>query len=448
MPLTIFLFSIIGLLGILILIATFKNPSFFWPLLIIISVGTGGLIIGGYPLVVDEFFLFFLLVGAFLSLFLARKKDILKEKRNPLSSFHLMIFYLFVFYMIFQTARGFFAWEGDLIQLGRWLLYYSMLGLLTFVLAQGRFSYFDKKKAVLLIYGTAFFYSLFYLFHGSLSELLRGVNRFSLQGYEWSGTSTATFPFLIASLSALFLLREKSLNYRLLGVSWLVLGIIVSIYYHSRVSLFAIVIFMVLIPFLFEISRKKKIIFLAIIILIAISLIWLIAGPRFKDYYEIAFQGEKKYEIWAREGGDIDRYMYARSALSAVQKDLKSFLFGYGLRAHRSVLIPYLQDFYDKYQKRFIAEEPVRAQSFNALLVDGGWIGMILFLSNFLIVALVIFQQKNDWRKLLLFSALPILFFWLFVTNLGDMLLLYLLIMPSGLLIKLSQDEPVPLNND
>lgn len=402
---------IVGFLGIFISIATFKNPRLFWPFLIIISVGTGGLFVGGYSLL-DEFLLGFLVLGSLFSLFLVKEFSKQEIEKNRIDSWHLWIFYSLIFYMIFQALRGLFLGSEDLIKISRWIIYYLILGLLAFILSRKPFAYFNKKEANIIICATAVFYLLAYLFHGTLSEIFREVNRYALQGVEWSGTSSATFPLLISSASAIFLIRDRDFLYRLFGVSLLILAIIVSIYYDSRSSLLAVSIFIFLLPFLFKIPRTKKIILFVMIILIVVPLMWSIAGQNFKDYYRVLFQGEKKYEVWHRQGGDIDRYLYFQAARKAVNENWKTFLFGYGMYSHRSVMVPFFQELADRYRLGILVEKPFRTEAFEVLLVDSGWFGILLFLTNlFILLWLILFQNKNPDRLILL-PVVFLIFFW------------------------------------
>lgn len=433
---------ITGLIGIFIIIVTAKKPQLFWPILIAVSVGTGGLLIGGYSIGgyfwVDEYFLGCLIAGALL----IKKVNLQDEKKDFVGRFHLTVFYLFIFYIIFQTVRGFFLWEGNLLKISRWIIYYSMLGVLAFLLSKKPFSSFNKKKAVLIIYISAFLYLLSYLMHGTLSGLVRGINWLNLQGLEWSGSAYATFPLVIAAASTIFLLKGKDISYRLLGGALLALGILISVYYSSRSSLLAVLTFVAFAPFVSKISLRKKIIILITFFFIALILVWSVAGYSIKNYYRILFGGGKKYEIWAKQGGDIDRYMHFRASIEALNKSCKNFFFGYGMYSHRLVLVPYLQELSNYYREGIIVEGPVRTESFEALLVDTGWIGISLLIMNFLMVIWQIYyKNKNYQESFTLFLVVLITFLWLFISNINDMVLLYLLIMPSGLILQLARQE-------
>jgi hypothetical protein len=449
MMIDIFLIIITFFIGIIILATVVKKPYLFWPILIAISVGTGGLLIGGYLIGgyfwVDEFLLGCLLVGTCVSV-LIKRTNLYGKRRNLTEKLHLWIFYIFIFYMVFQTIRGFFIWQEDLIKIVRWIIFYLMLGVLAFLLSRNPFSHFSKRSAVLIIFISAFLYLLSYLMHGTLSGLLRGINWLSLQGFEWSGSAYATFPLLIASVAAVFLVKEKKLYYILLGVALFALGIIVSVYYSSRVSLLVVLFFIVLLLFISKISLKKKVAILFFFFFIASTLIWQTAPKEIKNYYVVLFQGEKKYEIWKRQGGDIDRYMHFRASLDAVRTDWKTLLFGYGIYGHRSILVPYLQELSNRYRNGAIVEGPIRTTGFSALIVDAGWVGILLFAANFLLLGWQILYKNKNSEKFILVSAVSISFLWMLVSNIQDLVLLYFLIMPFGLIFQLNKTEEKEIN--
>lgn len=430
--------------GIVISVVVVKKPNFFWPILIVVSVGTTGLLIGGRLIGgyhwVDEFLLGCLLFGAVVVMW--RKKGIFlkKEEQNFASGLHLKVFFLFVSYMILQYVRGFFLWEGDIVKIIRWIIYFLMMGFLAFVLTRVFFSFLDKKKALSIISLSAFLYLFAYLIHGVISEVVRGINRYNLQSIEWSGTGYATFPLIIAAPAAIILLREKELFRRLLAISLLFLGILVSVYYESRVSLFAIVIFLLFLGFAMKISITKKIAIFLIFVLVSIILVGAVAKHGIWDYWTILTGGDKKYEIWGKQGGDIDRYIHLRASVDAVNKNWQTFLFGYGSYSHRSVLVPYIQKLADHYRLDVVVKSPVRTETFMALLVDVGWIGVMLFGMNFLFVLWFI-KKSRSTNKLILSLTVLITFLWLFAINIQDIILLYLLIMPNGLVLLLIRGE-------
>ena len=77
---------------------------------------------------------------------------------------------------------------------------------------------------------------------------------------------------------------------------------------------------------------------------------------------------------------------------------------------------------------------------FPALLIDTGWLGILLLIMNFLFVAYEIFSyNKRRFTTYLLWCSLSVTFLWLLVSNIQDIMLFYLMIMPGGLLALLSE---------
>jgi len=423
------LFVGIGITGAIV-----KKPDFFWLILIVISVGTAGLMIKGCCLI-DEYFLACLLLGILISV-LIKNICFCKEKHNFLDSFHILAFSFFIFYMIIQVMRGFWLW-GD-FRILRWLVYYLMLGVLSYIISKKPFLLFDARKISLIISLSAFFYFFFYLAHGILSQTVRGINWFDLQGVEWSGTSYAMFPVVIAIPAAIFLLKDRFLFYQLLGGLLLGLMVIVSFYYGSRISILTIFVFLLFGFISFVVKKPKKIIILTVLSLLTlITLVLFIIGSKnIMDYYRILFGN--RYEAWRQAGGDLDRYIHFRASFDAVNDNWSTLLFGYGIYSHRYILAPYLQKFVNRYLPGVVVEGITRTEGFTALLVDTGWIGLLLFTLNFLLVIVKNLLIKKSTNRILFILVVLITFCWLLISNIHDIILLYLLIMPSGLILQLT----------
>ena len=84
-------------------------------------------------------------------------------------------------------------------------------------------------------------------------------------------------------------------------------------------------------------------------------------------------------------------------------------------------------------------DEDVSTEAITNLLVDTGMVGLLLLLINFVLVALQIFRFKGNPNRNVLVLSLFIMFGWLFVINIVDVTLFYLMIMPYGFLIQLSR---------
>lgn len=434
-----FLITLLIFVGLVILGIAFKKPDLFWPILIVISVGTTGLLIKGYC-VIDEYFLLCFLLGFFASV-IFKKICLSRRSYNFLEVFHIIIFFLFIVYILIQVVRGFWIWDD--FKILRWFIYYLMLGVLAlFIILKEPSTVFNSRKASLIISLSAFIYFLSYLLHGLFSEIIRGISWFDLQGVEWSGTAYAMFPIIIAVPAGIFLLRDRVWFYRLLGEVLLGLIVVISFYYSSRVSLLTIFVFFLFMFASFIVKKPKKImIFTILIVLTLIILVLFVIGSKNVINYQKILFGNR-YEAWRQAGGDLDRYIHFRASFDAVDDNWSTLLFGYGIYSHRYVLAPYLQKLVNHYLPGVVVEGITRTEGFTALLVDTGWIGMLLFALNFLLVILKILSAHKlpSLDKIFLLLAVVITFCWLLISNIHDMILLYLLVMPSGLILQLTDN--------
>jgi len=92
-----------------------------------------------------------------------------------------------VVYMLIQSLHGIMLWQDWRII--RWVLYYSVLGALSFLLFRKSFPIPEGKKMALLVSLSALLYFGSYLAYGLFCENVRGIDRFTLQGIEWSGSA-------------------------------------------------------------------------------------------------------------------------------------------------------------------------------------------------------------------------------------------------------------------
>ncbi|MFH1656600.1 MAG: hypothetical protein ABH956_02380 [Candidatus Nealsonbacteria bacterium] len=433
--------TIIG--GVIVLGAVIFKPKLFWPALIIISVGTAGLKAKGTYSLTDEYLLFWLILAVIIVALIEKVRfgrkpvqiqltaetesggsiqnfiteNIGISKESFLERFHKWAFYLFILYMIVQSLRGFFIFQD--LRIVRWIVLYSILGLFAFILSKKPFSFFEGRKTALFITITALIYFLSYQVHGLFGELVRGINRFNLQGVEWSGTSKAVFPLIVALPAAIFLIGDHKWILKLLGISFIILAIINGFYYDSRISLILVFIFLLFLPFVIKVPKEVIIGFLIFLVFLG-SFIF--------------------YKIDAERQGDISRYVHFRAGFDTLGNNWETWLFGYGFYSHRFLLAPYLNKYYSHYDLGFVSGE-IRTESFTALTIDTGLIGLILLAINFLLSAIKISVMNIGYRKIIFLMILIMAFGWLLITNINGMILLYLLIMPFGIIIQLSKYE-------
>lgn len=427
---------LVGIAGIIILMAVALKPKLFWPLLIFVAIGTAGLKIQGYCLS-DEYLIMCVLLGTLLVISIGGIQ--LRNKQgNIWVELHRLTFFLMIIYMIGQSARGLLLWEDWRII--RWIVYYMMLGIVAFTISKKGFPVPSIRNISLLAALATLLYFGFYLIHGFYYEKFKGLSRFNTQGFEWSGSAYATFPLVIAMPVVIFLIRDGTRIEKCLG--WFVLGIasVVGYYYESRILGIVLITFLIAHILMLRVCKTAFLIFFLILVFICVYLVqdnkWG-SIEKMENYFGSMVKSAQF--LWSPRISDMDRHLHARASFIAVKLNLKTLLFGYGVHSSHYVLTPYLRDFYSQYLPNIEVKEIVRTTGFTALFVETGIIGIMLLVLNFIFVAYEVFKLKSNPYRIFLLLAIFFTFAWLFVSNVQDIMLLYLLIMPSGLFIQLNK---------
>lgn len=119
--------------------------------------------------------------------------------------------------------------------------------------------------------------------------------------------------------------------------------------------------------------------------------------------------------------------------------NLIRLLIGDGFWVHRVTLVEPFEEVFNKYLSG-VRFSIVRTTGFSAFLTDTGIMGVLLLGVNFLLAAREISRGKGSLRhRLIIMLALLMVVLWLFTANILDILLLYMVIMPSGLLAQLAK---------
>jgi len=454
----IFLILIFGIAAIFSFWAGYKRQQLFWPYIMAITSVSSGIIIWKYCLA-DEILIGFLILGVFFSILMGKAIFKAEEKnKDSLLDLHKILFYIFSFYMVFESVRGFVRWKN--FSSLRWIAFYFLLILLVFIISKKPFSrmVFPKIKAFYLISLASSVYMLFYILHGLCAVAVRHVDWFYLQGKEWSGTSYALFILIVGVPSAFFLIinRNSGKKDRAVGFILIALSIIAAIFYGSRMLFLILLLFLVVLPFCNWLYKYvKKNVFIGIIgifiVMGAVLLLLINSGDNIRKFYtELAgnriFFGitYNKENHWQELGGDSDRYVAFLSSIDTIKKSWVATFFGYGIYSHHFEMVPSFIKYNAQFNLKLVEGEvigPIYTSAMPALTVDAGLMGSFLLFFNFLFAGLVVLRLKN--RNTLFFLAiLLVAFFWLFVTNILDIVLLYILIMPNGLVYQLARKEP------
>ena len=432
------LFIFYSIIGLSFFILIIRKPDYFWLALIVAAVGAGGLY-AQHNTYIDEYFVGMILLGVVLAISIHRI-HFYKTKRDSLPYLHKLVFLFLIFYMIFQSVRGIIFWQ-DLAKL-RWVIYYTILGIISFFAFKNSFPFPSKKKVAFLVSSSSLLYLTLYFFHGLFTEIFRGISRYDIQLKEWSTSAYALFSLVIAIPCAFVLTNQKKAKNQLIGWATILMGILCSFYYDSRIGILVIIGFSIMA--LLTLKFRKSI--LIIIVLFSIITLFspLIIDQNFKEKISEDLSRTSKGVYQWDSKSDIDRKLYIQVGFMSINNNLRNFLFGYGFRTHGIIISPHLKNLYIKNSLPKRAEEVKKDQSteaFTALLVDAGIVGMLLLVTNFLFTARQIFVQKKNRYRFMFLLSLFFTFFWLLIINMLDIMLFYLLIMPYGLLWQLNQPE-------
>jgi len=426
-----FLFAISGALSLAALAAVVLKPSRFWFFLAAASVSAGGIVVSSMG-IIDEIIVGGIVAGYLVFLALSRS-PVLARRKGVVDELHFLFFILMVAYMATQSVHAVFGVDG--LRKLRWVLYFVMLGVLAFILLRKKILLPPADKLALVVSGAGFAYFSAYLGAGLLFEFISGKPKWDMQNIFWGGTTYAAFP-IIAILPAVFLLfRDKLRSRRILG--WLTLAAmsVAAFYYDSRISYIAIIGFLVLLLLLLGIRRfiAPAALFLGIAS-VFICIFW-------SSFYSFEVYGKVLYEsaefLWnPSQAHDAGRIAHLAVGPMLIEKDLKTVFFGYGFRTSGDLIGPALAQIYENQGMRQLAFESSRYSStvgFTALLVETGIVGIVLLMANFILTAAKIIVSRAGKIKIVLLYCLVLAFLWLLITDPVDIVLFYLIIMPSGL---------------
>jgi hypothetical protein len=422
----IFIYILYAIIGLILILLLILRPYLIKPAIIAVLIGTAGLVIKG-RLLVDKYFMAIIALAIIFIICIDRFRFI-KKPQKEIDTLHQWIFFLMIGYLIIQALRSALVYDriGPLI----WIIYFIMLGILSFFLTHNNLPKLDRKKISLIIVVSTLFYLTIYLVDGYVAEKIRGITRWSLQGMEWSYTANAVFALVIAPAAAIFLLKSEKRWHKILGITFFIISSVTAYYYRSDSAWIALLSFLIVSPTIFSF---RKVILWYLIFLILIALLAIINRNYFN--FIVNFPERLISVVFAMFNGrgDFDRYIHLRIPFRTIEGNAIYALFGHGFDSYKIVLIPYLEKAYNTHIVT------VSTTGFSALLVDTGLVGFILLFLNFIFTAIKIIIQKNNPGKIILLTSLTITAMWLPITQVLGVILFYFLIMPGGLLIQLSE---------
>ena len=412
-----------GLVGLIILVVVALRPKLFWSLLIIITVGTVGLMVPQYNLcLVDEFLIACLLFGSLLAILMGAIR-FRRRQEDVWDQLHRRIFLLFIGYMIIQSFRGMLLWDD--LRVSRWIVYYLMLGMLAFIISRSDLPAPKTKEMSLVILSSALVYFIAYLTHGLYNQIVRGLSyaRLDIQGVEWAGPAYAVFSLVIAVPATIFLLKEYgSRKQRWMGWAMIIIALIVGAFYDCRSAWIVVLAFLIVSLFVLRLRQITA----WLLITMCLTMFFYTSSTWF-------IQMLAKTAVF-QDPGEVGRLLYTQIAFRTIIAHAKTLFFGYGIHSHHFVMAPDLHAY-----GYSVGMSYVRVSGLAGLLVDIGLLGILLLGMNYLLVARKILAGGKRSAQLVLLPALAFTFMWPAVNKIEDIVLFYLLIMPSGLLIQLSK---------
>lgn len=422
-------------IGFIVAAVVATKPKLFWVLLVLFAIVGSGPMVRGYALF-DEYLIGFVVFGGLLLVLIGG----VHYRRNDLATnWHLKIFLWLILYLVFQSVRGMILLED--LRMIRYIVYFMMLGALSFMISCVNFPVPTARKLSLIVMWSALLYFVMYLAHGIYYERALGyMGRFVKQGELWSGSAAALFAIVVAMPAAIFSLRDNNKAHRRGALSLIAVVIITALYFDSRTALICIIGFSVVFVLTRSFRDKVKFSVFVVCFVLVFSISMPDAYSKLVEYGsgQLIALWESIIFIYSPRESDMDRNVQFYAALHTLGGNWLTLMFGEGFYSHRIAIIPSLQELGGAVS----AGGLVRPTGIAAFCIDTGLVGLLLLSANMwmavhVIIAKTRFAFKKN-RPVLLFSLL-MTFLWLFISNIQDMILFFLIFMPSGLLVQLSQ---------
>ena len=467
--------AVVAILGIITFFLVGRKPKFFWPFLIALPLIASGFMIAGRA-VVDEYFLAAVIAGGFL----AAGRSLVSSRTGEKNSLHVWVFLFTVVYFVLQSVRGAIALED--IKILRWVGYFVLFGALLFLVRRWRFPF---PSAILTAKITGIASSVYfgaYFILGFVSECALGIFRWVPQGVLWAGSAYAVFPVIFSFPAAIFLLKTEDRKARRLGWLTLFLSVLTVGFYESRIGWLALFGMLLFVPLVLGFRRALRVApgllivfgFTFLFTLSAIATPYWLDGQQFREpYCHTALTGKASltdvrdrlfnaewYKIrsnafWdgisataffpiAPRVSDIDRMLHFKAGFLASSETPLRFLFGGGTHSHRSILWAPLQELYEVELPGVEISPVVRTIGLSAILVDFGLIGFALIILNLFFIMKAFLKGHpllNGGRASILLVAIILVPLWLSVSDIQDMVIYFLLLMPENVFTLLMRDS-------
>lgn len=444
-------FALLIVLGLTVAVFAAVRPKMFWPMLILANMIGNGPRIYGY-MFLDEVLTGSLILGALMRISLVNKPC--QKTNEAKNSHHQILFIIWAGYMVMLSFVGMIALND--IRIVRWLLFYIALGLLSAIIyyRSEEFPFPPVRQAYLTILFGAIIAFGSYLIQGMTFEYIAGLGelgRFDSQETYWSGSAYAIFPIVLGMPAVLYLIDDESPKVRKLVVGTLLLFVIIAFYYLSRSVWIALGLFI-------AISLKKfnaKRILLGALVFILLFVVFVPDPIENIDPFIHDITDTITMFTPHPDDSDLTRNLQLRALWMTLQDNLITAITGSGIYTNRVRIIPHIVKLHEEhlsteYAKSLVGAGGVpldvdlrditvyRTTGLPALVIDTGFIGMILFGLLFIMTAHKLILRKNKELYIHL-MVLFIAFNWLMISNILDIILFYMLIMPNGIIEQLSK---------
>ncbi len=448
------------LVGLMAFACCLKSGERYWEVVLLLMIFSGGVYSLRFP-IFDEWVAIFSLLAAG-AVFLYRKNFTL----NSSITLRHVIFIALIVHLLAMSVFGYIAYD-NMKALRFSVIYLTILALSLMVFLNGGWKTNFRQFSKNLLWMGAFYYTVV-LVHWLVAKSY-GLQPHILEGIGFAGTSyLALINIVVVPVAFKAALSSPSLKGKYLPGLVLVLSVVISILSDSRAAILPI--FLTVFVF-FLIKPLKAIKYALSFALVGTFFSFVLYGHNhwvldIVDSFVSALnveQGKMTFKYYDRTvtaaKGDAGRFMYVSAASRALVDNPQYLLTGVGNYGYFPVAGEY---YYQLGMEKGIStnvinygstiggiSEPPRPPAMGAFVVEAGLMGVCLFLLSVILTGVHICLKFERGKlllrrqQLLLTVPLLLLLIWPYFGEIQDVIFLYFLIMPGGILDILAEDEAV-----
>jgi len=394
--------------------------------------------INGYA-VVDEALIAGLLAGLIVARFVTHR---VAGTHRPMS-FQGAVFVAFAAYMTFESIRGLiFLADWRMV---RYVAFFLLVGTLSFAAQRFAVPAPSLRALSLGVTGCLAAYLAAYVAHGIFAERVLGLSQFDLQGLAWSGSAYAVFPIVAALPFAFEIQQEADLWPHALGWAALLLVGTVAVFYDSRIATLATAVLALTEFGASAISRifgrgpgnstrlKGAVLGIGLFAAVIMASNAALFKSAVKPFETTAVSLGSVAAPSREPDHDADRRIQILGAFQTLRAKPIRLVIGSGFYSHRLLM----RDAVNRLSRQAglpVSQKKVfRTTALAALLVDTGLVGFLLLGMSFWLAARAAWSKGPSNLRILGCASLLLILGWLAVSNILDIVLLYLAIMPHGM---------------